>query len=223
VIGENATVDHSKMQRESESAFHVGSLHVAQERSSQLTTHSISLGGAIVRSDIDTALGGEGSGCVLNGLYLVRGQQHVDQHTFIDHARAHCDSHELYKGILDGKSRGVFDGRIVVQKDAQKTNSGQVNRNLLLSSDAIIDTKPQLEIHADDVKCTHGSTIGQLDESSIFYLRSRGIGLEEARQMLTYAFASEVLDRIKVPSIRTQLEAVLLERLGTPGSSGGVK
>lgn len=214
VLGENANVDHSKVQRESEAAYHVGSLHVSQDRTSQLTSHSISLGGALVRSDIDTILDGEGAGCELNGLYLVRGRQHVDHHTLIDHAKPHCDSHEFYKGILDDSSRGVFDGRIVVRKDAQKTNSGQVNRNLLLSGDAMIDAKPQLEIFADDVKCTHGSTIGQLDETAIFYLRSRAIGLEEARNILTYAFASEVLERLKVKAIRTQLASVLLERLG---------
>lgn len=215
VIGENATVDHSKVQRESEAAYHVGSLHVAQERTSRLASHSVSLGGAIVRSDVDTVLAGEGAGCVLNGLYLVRGQQHVDHHTLIDHAKPHCDSQEFYKGILDERSRGVFDGRILVRKDAQKTNSGQVNKNLLLSGEAMVDTKPQLEIYADDVKCTHGSTIGQLDEKSIFYLRSRGIGLDEARHLLTHAFASEVLDRLRVPAIRAQIEAVLLERLGS--------
>lgn len=218
VLGENSNVDHSKVQRESEAAYHVGSLHVSQARTSQLASHSISLGGAIVRSDIDTILDGEGAGCVLNGLYLVRGQQHVDHHTLIDHAKPHCDSQEFYKGILDDKSRGVFDGRIVVRKDAQKTNSGQVNKNLLLSADAIVDAKPQLEIFADDVKCTHGSTIGQLDEKAIFYLRSRAIGLDDARNLLTFAFASEVVERLKVPAIRTQLEAVLLERLGAGGS-----
>lgn len=213
VVGENAAIDHYTLQRESEEAFHIATLQVHQARSSTFASHSLAVGGALVRNDVNVVLDGEGSECTLNGLYMVTGQQHVDHHTRIDHARPHCLSRQLYKGVLDGKARGVFNGKIVVHPPAQKTDARQTNKNLLLSGDALIDTKPQLEINNNDVKCTHGSTIGRLDEDSIFYLRSRGIGLEAARSLLTYAFASEIINRIKVEPLRAKLENLVVTRL----------
>ena len=211
VASEGAVVDHYKVQQESTSAFHVATLQAAVGRSAAFSTNSISLGGALVRNDVNTVLS-EGSDAIVNGLYLVNGTQHVDNHTSIDHAKPHATSHELYKGILDGKAQAVFNGRIIVRKDAQKTDSKQTNKNLVLSDDAVIDTKPELQIHADDVRCTHGATIGQLDAESVFYLQSRGIGKEEARAMLTYAFAQDILDRIKVPALKESLEKALFEK-----------
>jgi Fe-S cluster assembly protein SufD len=216
VLGENALLDHYKVQRESKNAFHVATVQVHQGRASTLNSHSIGLGGSLVRNDINVVLDAEGCECTLNGLYLASGGQHVDNHTRIDHARPRCASHELYKGILDGKAHGVFNGKIFVHQDAQKTDAKQTNKTLLLSDDAIIDTKPQLEIYADDVKCTHGATIGQLAEEAIFYLRSRGIGHGEARSLLTFAFANDVISRIKVESIRTGLERILLAAHNLP-------
>ncbi len=213
VVGENATIDHYKVQRESEAAFHIATLQVHQARSSTFASHSIALGGALVRNDVNVVLDGEGSECTLNGLYMVSGHQHVDNHTRIDHVKPHCLSRELYKGVLDGKARGVFNGKIVVHPAAQKTDAKQTNKNLLLSADALIDTKPQLEINNNDVKCTHGSTIGRLAEDAIFYLRSRGIGVEMARSLLTYAFASDIINRIKVGPIRALVEQLLVTRL----------
>jgi Fe-S cluster assembly protein SufD len=222
IAAENAVLDHYKVQRESEAAFHVATLQVQQGRSSNFTSHSISVGGALVRNDIRVVLDGPGGEATLNGLYIVNGRQHVDHHTVIDHAKPHCNSHELYKGILDGHATAVFNGKIYVRPDAQKTDAKQTNQNLLLSRDAVIDTKPQLEIFADDVRCTHGATVGRLDEDALFYLRSRGIGLAEARSLLTYAFASDVLARIKVEPLRTQLEELLFARLSKspPGERG---
>ncbi|HWR20657.1 MAG TPA: SufD family Fe-S cluster assembly protein, partial [Verrucomicrobiae bacterium] len=162
---------------------------------------------------LNVALDGEGAECTLNGLYMVTGRQHVDNHTRIDHAQPHCSSRQLYKGILDGKSKGVFSGKIVVHKAAQKTDAKQTNKNLLLSEDAVIDSKPQLEIFNNDVKCTHGTTIGQHNPEAMFYLRSRGVDLVAAGSLLTYAFASEMLGRIRVEPVRAQLEALLLTRL----------
>jgi Fe-S cluster assembly protein SufD len=213
VAGPNSVIDHYKLQQEAETAYHVSTIQVQQDRDSRLTTTSIALGAALSRTDVNVTLAGEGSGCTLNGLYIVRGEQHVDHHTVIDHAEPHCDSLELYKGVLDEYSRGVFDGRIVVRKGAQKTNSGQENRNLLLSPNALVDTKPQLEIYADDVKCTHGSTVGQIDEDALFYLRSRAIGHDDARNLMVFAFASEVVEKIQHPGLRSRMEAILLERL----------
>ncbi len=212
VGGKNAVIDHYKLQRESEQAFHIATMQAHLDRSSNFSSHSIDLGGALVRNDVSAVLDGEGIECTLNGLYMASGRQHVDNHTRIDHVEPHCSSRELYKGILDGKSRGVFNGKIYVHKAAQKTDAKQTNKNLLLSEDAVINTKPQLEIYADDVKCTHGSTIGQLDQDAMFYLRSRGIGLAAARRLLTYAFASEMISRIKVEPMRALLENLLLTR-----------
>ena len=212
VVGEGAVVDYCKVQQESAQAFHVASLNFQQERSSSVTTHAIAFGGALDREEVTTVLGGEGGESLLHGLYVINGEQHVDNHTVIDHAKPHCSSRELYKGILDGASSGVFNGKIIVRKDAQKTDSKQTNKNLVLSDDAVINTKPELQILADDVRCTHGATIGQLDAESLFYLRSRGIGKNEARDVLTYAFAQDIIDRVKVPSLKDHLEKVLFEK-----------
>lgn len=217
VLDENAVLDHYKVQQESPEAFQVATLQVEQGRSSSFANHAVLLGGSLVRNDVNAVLGAEGCECTLNGLYLATGRQHSDTHTRIDHAKPHCSSHELYKGILDGRAHGVFNGKIYVHQDAQKTDAKQTNKTLLLSEDAVIDTKPQLEIFADDVKCTHGATIGQLADEAIFYLRSRGIGREQARSLLTYAFANDIISRIKVEAIRGQLEAMLLARQQLPG------
>ena len=211
VAAENAVVDHYKVQQESLTAYHVATLAATLGRSANFSTHSISLGGTLVRNDVNAVLS-EGTEATVNGLYLVNGTQHVDNHTVIDHAKPHGTSHELYKGILDGKSHAVFNGRIIVRKDAQKTDSKQTNKNLVLSDDAVIDTKPELQIHADDVRCTHGATIGQLDAESMFYLQSRGIGREDAKNLLTFAFAQDIVDRIKVPALKNSLERILFEK-----------
>ncbi len=210
VLGEGAVLDHYKVQRENREAFHVATQQARLDRASTFTSHSVVLGGGLVRNDVNAVLAGEGGECTLNGLYLGAGRQHIDNHTRIDHATPHCASHELYKGILDGRAHGVFNGKIYVHPDAQKTDAKQTNKTLLLSADAVIDSKPQLEIFADDVKCTHGATIGQLAEEAIFYLRSRGIGREEARSLLTFAFANDIVSRIKIEPIRAGLEQVLL-------------
>jgi len=213
VVEDNAVVDHYKLQRESVEAAHLATFQIHLGRSANFSSHSISWGGGLVRNDVNAVLDGEGSVATLNGLYMVEGSQLIDNHMRVDHVAAHCDSHELYKGILDERSRSVFNGRIYVHKGAQKTDAKQTNRNLLLSHDALCNSNPQLEIFADDVKCTHGSTIGQLDELAIFYLRSRGIGEEAARSLLTYAFAADVVERIKVTQVRNDLEEFLFRRL----------
>ena len=213
VLNDNAIVDHYRLQRESLCSFHFSTLQVQQGRSSSFSTHSIALGGSLARNDVNTILNGEGAEAILDGLYVVSGQQHVDNHTRIDHAKPHCSSRELYKGVLDEKARGVFNGRIIVRPDAQKTDSKQTNKNLLLSEEALANTNPQLEIYADDVKCTHGATIGQLSADALFYLRARGIGLETARNLLTYAFANEITNRIRIEPLREELEKLLFSRL----------
>lgn len=213
VAGPNAVVDHYKVQRESREAFHMATFQVQGDRSSVPSSHSISLGGGLVRNDVNAVLDGEGIDCILNGLYLLEGNQFVDNHMRVEHAKPHCASHELYKGVLDGKARSIFSGLIHVHKGAQKTDAKQSNRNLLLSRDAVANSNPQLEIYADDVKCTHGSTVGQLDEDAVFYLRSRGIGADAARSLLTYAFASDIVERIKVEPVRKDLEEFLFARL----------
>jgi Fe-S cluster assembly protein SufD len=211
VVAESAVVDHYKIQQEALSAYHVATLQTSIGRSAVFSSTSISLGGALVRNDANASLS-EGSEGTLNGLYIVTGTQHIDNHTAIDHRQPHAASHELYKGILDGKSHAVFNGKIFVRKDAQKTDSKQTNKNLVLSDDAVVDTKPELQILADDVRCTHGATIGQLDAESLFYLQSRGIGKEDARNLLVFAFAQDVVDRIKVQSLRDSLEKILFEK-----------
>ena len=212
-IGENAVVEHCKLQDESPEAFHLAAICAHLGRSSNFITHSIATGARLSRNNIRTHLAAEGVECVLNGLYLTRDEQLADHHMVVDHAKPHCNSHEYYNGILDGKSKGVFHGRILVRPDAQKTDAKQTNKNLLLSDDATIDTKPQLEIYADDVKCTHGATVGQLNEESIFYLRARGIGAETARRMLIHAFAGEIIDRIRYAPAREEMDKIVWDRL----------
>ena len=213
IAGENSVVEHYKLQAENEQAFHISTVQVRQARSSSFTSHSISFGGSLARNDVNVALAGSGAECTLNGLYMTSNKQHVDNHTVVDHLKPHCNSRELYKGILDDRSSAVFNGSVIVRKDAQKTDARQSNKNLLLSEGATINSKPQLEINADDVKCAHGTSIGHLDEDSIYYLRSRGIGLNEARTVLTYGFANDVLNRMKVDAVRVRLECALLARL----------
>jgi Fe-S cluster assembly protein SufD len=210
LVGERALVDHYKVLEESRSAYHFGCLQVVQQAGSTFSTHFVALGGALVRNEVRVLLDGEGCESTVNGLYQAGGQQHIDNHTVIDHARAHCASHELYKGILDGRAKGVFNGKIFVRQDAQKTDAKQTNQTLLLSDDATINTKPQLEIFADDVKCTHGATVGQLDLDQLFYLRSRGLGLAEARALLTFAFANDIIGRFKIAALQSRLEEELL-------------
>jgi Fe-S cluster assembly protein SufD len=178
-----------------------------------LTTHSFALGGAIVRNDWNTTLEAEGAECTLNGLYVPRGRQLIDNHTSIDHVSPHCSSRELYKGILNGRSRAVFHGKITVRPDAQKTDARQTNKNLVLSDDASVNSKPQLEISANDVKCAHGATMGQIDKQSAFYLRSRGIDEANARRLLTYAFAAEMIEKVSHPGLRLHLTGLVAERL----------
>ncbi|MFQ5525081.1 MAG: Fe-S cluster assembly protein SufD [Thermoanaerobaculia bacterium] len=213
VLAPSAVVDHYKLQRESTDAFHMATFQIYLERSSNFSSHSISWGGGLVRNDVNAVLDGEGCEATLNGLYMVEGKQLVDNHMRVDHAAPHCDSHELFKGILEGRSRAVFNGRIFVHKGAQKTDAKQTNRNLLLSPTALVNSNPQLEIFADDVRCTHGSTVGQLDDLAVFYLRSRGIGEEAARSLLTYAFCADIVQRIKDQSVRKDLEEFLFRRL----------
>jgi Fe-S cluster assembly protein SufD len=211
VAGESATVDHYKVTLEAPEAYHIATLQATLGRSTNFSSHSISLGGALIRNEAGATLS-EGTEATLNGLYIVNGTQHIDNHTTIDHAKPHAASHELYKGILDGKASAVFNGRIMVRKDAQKTDSKQTNKNLVLSDEAVINTKPELQIFADDVRCTHGATIGQLDSESMFYLQSRGIGRSDARSLLTWAFAKDIVDRVKVPSLQDSLERILFEK-----------
>jgi Fe-S cluster assembly protein SufD len=213
VLGDGARLDHYKLQEESARAFHLALLQVNHGRDSHFTSHSISLGSALARNEVRALFAREGSECTLNGLYMAAGKQHLDNRTVIDHQSPRCTSRELYKGVLDGHSRGVFSGRVLVREDAQKTDASQANKNLLLSDDALVDTKPQLEIFADDVKCAHGAAVGQLDEEALFYLRSRGIGREAARSLLTYAFASEMVNLIPLAPLRARVRELVTSRL----------
>jgi Fe-S cluster assembly protein SufD len=212
-LGASAVIDHYKVQEESAEAFHIAGMYLHGARNGTFSSHSIAFGGSLVRNDVVAVLDGEGIDCTLNGLYVGRGAQLIDNHTTIDHAQPHCGSHEVYKGILGDRSRAVFNGKIVVRPDAQKTDAKQTNKALLLSDDAQINTKPELEIFANDVKCTHGAAIGQLDDDAIFYLRSRGLGYDEARALLIHAFAEDILNRIKIAPLREHLEAALAARL----------
>ncbi len=212
-LDQEAVVEHDKLQNESLKAYHVAAATVRQQRSSAYTSNTISLGGAIARNNLTAVLDAENIECTLNGLSVSTGSQLIDNHTAIDHAKPNCASHELYKAILDGKSHGVFNGKIFVRKDAQKTDAKQTNKTLLLSDDARIDTKPQLEIFADDVKCTHGATVGQLDEDQVFYLRSRGIDRTMARDILTFAFAGDVVGRVHNEALRDQLGSLVHAKL----------
>jgi len=216
VIEAGGEVDHYKLQSESIAAFHVASTHVRQGASSHYRNHYFCFGGAISRNEINCFHDGEKVETILNGLYMVSGNQVADCRTRIDHAMPHCESHEMYKGILDNSARGVFNGKIHVHPDAQKTDAKQSNQALLLSDDAVIDTKPELEIYADDVRCTHGATVGELDETALFYLRSRGIPQELARKILIFAFANDVVQGIHVEPLKKHLESVLLADHGLP-------
>ncbi len=209
---ENSNVDVTKVQSESLNAYHVATTEVSLDSNSTYESHAVSLGASIYRHNLNVTLRGEGGSTTLAGLYLLSGNQLSDTHSLIDHASPRCTSQEHYKGILDGKSRGVFNGKIMVRKGAQQTNSYQENRNIILSDEAKVDTKPQLEIFADDVKCSHGATVGQLSKESMFYLRSRGIGEEQAKSILIYAFAKDVLKGIKIDEVRSRLENILSER-----------
>ena len=213
VAGAGARVDCYRVQRESDRAYHVAVTDVHQGRDTTVNVHAVSFGAALARHDLRGTLAGPGGYLILNGLYLLAGEQHADHHTAIDHAAPHCESHEYFNGVLDGRSRGVFNGRIIVRPGAQKTDSKQTNNNLLLSADAHADSQPQLEIYADDVKCTHGSTVGPLDPKALFYLRSRGIGEAEARRLMTYGFAAEILNRMDVAPLRAQLDGIVRARL----------
>jgi Fe-S cluster assembly protein SufD len=213
VIGEKAVLNHVIVQEENLSAHHLAVRQVKLVADSRYSSQAISLGGALARSDIGVVLEGEHAEASLDGLYLGDGNQQADTHLTVRHASPNCNSHQLYKGILAGRAKSVFNGRIVVDQDAQKTDAKQSNRNLLLSDDAVVNSNPQLEIFADDVRCTHGSTVGQLDEEAVFYLRSRGIGRDEAIQLLTLAFAGEVLDRVPVVELRERLENVVATQL----------
>lgn len=226
VAGRGAIVDHYKLQQENGNACHLRSLDVRQDADSRVSTLSVSLGAGLSRNEDRTVLDAEGAECALNGLYMVTGRQHADNQTSIDHAKPHGTSSELYKGILAGQSTGVFNGKIVVRPGAQKTVARQTNKNLLLSNEALVNTKPLLEIFANDVKCNHGATIGRLDDSQVFYLRSRGLGEAHARSLLTYAFASDLVGRVRVPSLQQGLEKWIFRRLLAgeipSGVSGGV-
>jgi Fe-S cluster assembly protein SufD len=215
VLKDGARLEHYRMQRESDKAFHTSITSASLGRNSSYDTTSINLGGRLSRHDISVLLDHEGAECWVDGLYLVGADQHTDTHSVIDHQQPHCNSHQLYKGILDGNARAVFNGKIFVREGAQKTDAMQTNKNLLLSQQARIDTKPQLEIYADDVKCAHGAAVGQIDEEELFYLQARGINPELGRSLLTYGFAEEVIGKIKIDSIRSQLDEVVLRQLHT--------
>lgn len=216
VAQDNSAIEHCRMLQEGSGSYHVSTTQSHLDRDSSVVSHNYVLGGSLVRNHVNSVLDAEGAESTLYGLYVIADRQHVDNHTRIDHAKPHCSSREIYKGILDGQSRGIFNGRVIVRPDAQKTDAKQTNRNLLLSREALADTNPELEIYADDVKCTHGATIGQLDEDALFYLRSRGLSEEAARNVLIYAFAGELVDAVKLAPAREYLKKLLHERL--PGA-----
>ena len=209
VLAADSYLKHYVVQQASKAAFQITHLSAKQAENSIWQTHSVALGGLLARQDLHTQLLGETAHCVMDGLYLPRGEQHIDNHTRVDHAVPNTTSEELYKGVLDDQGRAVFNGKVIVHKDAQKTDAKQQNANLLLSRRCEIDTKPQMEIYADDVTCSHGSTVGQLDEAQLFFLRARGLSELEARNLLTYAFVSEVIDQVALPELRTSLTTLV--------------
>ena len=215
-LGDGAVLDHVRVQRESAAGFHVATLAVRQGRDSRYRSIALDLGAALARTDIEVTLDGTGGECELDGLFMADGAQHTDTHTRIDHAQPHTSSREVYRGILNGRARGVFHGRILVRPDAQKVDAFQLNKNLVLSPNALVNSTPQLQIFADDVRCKHASTTGQIDAQALFYLRSRGIGESEARDLLTYAFAGDIVSRVGVTPVRRAIQALLRERL--PGA-----
>jgi Fe-S cluster assembly protein SufD len=212
-VGNGARIEHYKVQSESTAAFHIANTFAATGRDASYESTNINLGAHLSRHDIAVRFQHEGASCAVDGLYLIGGDQHSDTHSVIDHATAHCTSRQLYKGVLDGKSRAVFNGKVFVRHGAQQTDAQQTNKNLLLSEEARVDTKPQLEIFADDVKCTHGAAIGQLNHDELFYLESRGINPALARNMLTYGFAEEVIEKIKIDSIKRNLDQAVMNSL----------
>ncbi|NBD07629.1 Fe-S cluster assembly protein SufD [Corallococcus silvisoli] len=212
-LGDNASLRHFKLQAEGDSAVHLGGLYSRQGRDSRFQSHAFSFGGALARNEVHAAFAGEGGECVLNGLFVGRGTQHLDNRTDLDHAVPHCTSRELYKGVLDDRARGTFHGKIRVREDAQKTDASQTSRNLLLSEGAQVDARPQLEIFADDVKCAHGTAVGRLDDTALFYLRSRGISRLDAERMLTQAFASELVRAVPEGPVRARVEELLAWKL----------
>jgi len=214
IAGANSWIEHTRIQRESERAYHVGLTHVEQQRDSHYRSFTLAMGGALARHNLHARLSGENVETLMYGLYLTRGDQVVDNHTAIYHDQPNCRSWEVYKGVLDGRSRAVFNGKVFVKPEAQKTDAKQTNRNLLLSDTAKVDTKPQLEIFADDVKCTHGATVGRLDDLALFYARSRGVPAEKAQRLLTYAFAAEVTSEVVLEPVREELDRLVRERLG---------
>ena len=213
VAGDGARINYYRVQREGPRAFHVATTATRQGRDSTVHVHPVAFGAALARHDIRVVMDGENGLSLLNGLYILAGRQHVDHHTTIDHAKPHCESHEYFNGVLDGQSRGVFNGRIIVRPGAQRTDAKQTNNNLLLSEDARADSQPQLEIYADDVKCTHGATLGPIDEQALFYLRSRGVPPAEARSLLTYGFGAEIIDRMAIAPLQAQLDRLVRRRL----------
>jgi Fe-S cluster assembly protein SufD len=204
-----SSLEHTKIGQEDIKGYHIGSLIAQQEEGSHLTSHLFSLGGALTRNDIETTLSQKKAECVLEGLYLAKEKQHVDTRTFIDHLSPNCNSHEVYKGVMDGQATGVFDGRILVRENAQKTDARQSNKNLLLTKEAKVYSKPQLQIYADDVKCSHGSATGQIDEEALFYLQSRGISRDEAKKVLVYAFAGEMVEKLENGYLKPALKKLV--------------
>jgi Fe-S cluster assembly protein SufD len=213
VLERNAKVKYTKINNESDKAYHIGNTQAYQSENSTFTSNTITFGGAMVRNNLNIVIDGEGAEANMYGLYLLNGKQHVDNHTMVDHKKPNCTSNELYKGIIDGKANAVFNGKIYVRQIAQKTNAFQSNRNILLSNDATVNTKPQLEIWADDVKCSHGATTGQIDDEQLFYLRSRGLSKDSARSMLLYAFATDVFENVKFEGLKHYIEKIISERL----------
>lgn len=216
VVARGARLDHNKLQQESPGAFHVATTQARLDRDAVFVSHSGTIGGRLTRNDLNVVLAGPHAEATLNGLVLASDAQHVDNHTLLDHAAPDCASHELYKHVLEDRSTGVFKGKILVRQAAQKTDSKQTSKTLLLSDDAVMNSMPALEIHADDVKCTHGSTTGPVDESMVFYIRSRGVSLEAARHLLSYAFAADITRRITVEPVRRRLEEYMAARHGLP-------
>jgi Fe-S cluster assembly protein SufD len=213
ILGLEAHVDYYKIQREGEESYHVGTTQVVHQAKSFFSATTITLDGTIVRNNINIKLNADHSECFLYGLYLAEGKNHIDNHTLVDHAKPNCYSNELYKGVLSGRATGVFNGKIMVREDAQKTNAFQSNKNILLSDDATMNTKPQLEIFADDVKCSHGATVGQLNEEPLFYLRSRGLSEKKAKALLTLAFADDIIEHIKIPALKEYMRSLIAEQL----------
>ena len=214
VLEKDSNLEHTKIQQESPLAYHIGSLAAHQAQGSHLTARVFSLGGSLGRSEMETALAGPHAHCVFEGLALGSGKQHLDVRTFVDHAVEHCQSEQLFKTVVDGHAAGIFDGRVLVRENAQKTDARQANKNLQLSETATVYSKPQLQIYADDVKCSHGSATGQLDEEALFYLRSRGLGAKEAKELLVYAFAGEMVDRVPVGYLHKPVEKMVQDWMG---------